>query len=108
MCSSDLDGDDLAGALLLAHDWKKPLLFAPAMNPAMWSHPATVASVERLRGWGARFVSPGAGRTATQTMHVQARVVNCTDAPIFSLSRHFFEPATTKCASSATARISLT
>ena len=27
-------GDDLAGALLLAHDWKKPLLFAPAMNPA--------------------------------------------------------------------------
>ena len=40
-------GDDLAGALLLAHDWKKPLLFAPAMNPAMWSHPATVASVER-------------------------------------------------------------
>jgi phosphopantothenoylcysteine decarboxylase/phosphopantothenate--cysteine ligase len=30
----------------------------------MWSHPATVASVERLRGWGARFVSPGAGRTA--------------------------------------------
>jgi phosphopantothenoylcysteine decarboxylase/phosphopantothenate--cysteine ligase len=57
-------GDDLAGALLLAHDWKKPLLFAPAMNPAMWSHPATVASVERLRGWGARFVAVGAGRTA--------------------------------------------
>lgn len=57
-------GDDLAGALLLAHDWKKPLLFAPAMNPAMWSHPATVASVERLRNWGARFVAVGAGRTA--------------------------------------------
>jgi len=57
-------GDDLVGALLLAHDWKKPLLFAPAMNPAMWSHPATVASVERLRGWGARFVPVGSGRTA--------------------------------------------
>ncbi len=57
-------GDDLAGALLLAHDWKKPLLVAPAMNPLMWSHPATVASVERLRGWGVRFVQPGAGRTA--------------------------------------------
>jgi phosphopantothenoylcysteine decarboxylase / phosphopantothenate---cysteine ligase len=57
-------GDDLAGALLLAHDWKKPLLIAPAMNPAMWSHPATVSSVERLRGWGARFVEIGAGRTA--------------------------------------------
>ncbi len=56
--------DDLAGALLLAHDWQKPLLIAPAMNPAMWSHPATVASVERLRGWGARFIAVGAGRTA--------------------------------------------
>lgn len=57
-------GDDLAGALLLAHDWNKPLLAAPAMNPGMWSHPATVASVERLRGWGVRFVQPGQGRTA--------------------------------------------
>jgi phosphopantothenoylcysteine decarboxylase / phosphopantothenate---cysteine ligase len=57
-------GDDLAGALLLAHEWTKPLLIAPAMNPAMWSHPATTASVERLRQWGARFVAPGAGRTA--------------------------------------------
>ncbi|MES2697931.1 MAG: bifunctional phosphopantothenoylcysteine decarboxylase/phosphopantothenate--cysteine ligase CoaBC [Verrucomicrobiota bacterium] len=57
-------GDDLAGALLLAHDWKKPLLLAPAMNPAMWHHPATRASVARLREWGARFIAPGAGRTA--------------------------------------------
>src|SRR4051812_11074388 len=57
-------GEDLAGALLLAHDWKKPLLLAPAMNPAMWHHPATVASVEKIRGWGARFVSVGLGRTA--------------------------------------------
>ncbi len=57
-------GDDLAGALFLAHDWKKPLLIAPAMNPMMWSHPATVASIERLRGWGARFVQVGAGHTA--------------------------------------------
>lgn len=56
--------DDLAGALLLAHDWKKPLLFAPAMNPAMWRHPATVASVAKLTSWGARFVAVGAGRTA--------------------------------------------
>ncbi len=56
--------DDLAGALLLAHDWRKPLLIAPAMNPAMWSHPATVASVAKLQGWGARFVAVGEGRTA--------------------------------------------
>ncbi|MEX2044583.1 MAG: bifunctional phosphopantothenoylcysteine decarboxylase/phosphopantothenate--cysteine ligase CoaBC, partial [Opitutus sp.] len=56
--------DDLAGALLLAHDWKRPLLIAPAMNPMMWSHPATTAAVEKLRGWGAGFVAPGTGRTA--------------------------------------------
>lgn len=57
-------GNDLAGALLLAHDWTKPLVIAPAMNPAMWSHPATAASAERLRSWGARFVEVGSGRTA--------------------------------------------
>lgn len=57
-------GDDLAGALLLAHDWRKPLLVAPAMNPAMWTHPATVASGQRLRAWGVRFVPVGEGRTA--------------------------------------------
>ncbi len=56
--------DDLAGALLLARDPAKPLLFAPAMNPAMWSHPATMASVEKLKAWGARFVAVGEGRTA--------------------------------------------
>jgi len=56
--------DDLAGAVLLAHDRRKPLLVAPAMNPAMWSHPATVASVELLKQRGVCFVSPALGRTA--------------------------------------------
>ncbi len=56
--------DDLPGALFLAHDRAKPWLVAPAMNPAMWSHPATVAAVEKLRGWGVRFIAPAAGRTA--------------------------------------------
>lgn len=56
--------DDLPGALFLAHDRAKPWIVAPAMNPAMWSHPATVAAVARLRGWGVRFIDPGAGRTA--------------------------------------------
>ena len=39
-------------------------LFAPAMNPAMWGHPATQASVAKLQSWGARFVAVGEGRTA--------------------------------------------
>lgn len=55
---------DLASTLLLAHDWKKPLLVAPAMNPTMWQHPATRAATAKLRGWSVRFISPGAGRTA--------------------------------------------
>src|SRR5882724_8136646 len=56
--------DDLPGALFLAHDRKKPWLVAPAMNPAMWAHPATEAAVEKLRGWGVRFLPVGEGRTA--------------------------------------------
>jgi len=56
--------DDLLGALFLAHDRAKPWLIAPAMNPAMWTHPATAAAVAKLRDWGIRFVSVGEGRTA--------------------------------------------
>jgi phosphopantothenoylcysteine decarboxylase/phosphopantothenate--cysteine ligase len=56
--------DDLAGALFLAHDRTKPFLAAPAMNPAMWEHPATAEAVDRLARWGVRFILPGVGRTA--------------------------------------------
>ncbi len=56
--------DDLPGALFLAHDRAKPWLMVPAMNPEMWSHPATRAAVEKLRGWGVRFLPMGEGRTA--------------------------------------------
>jgi len=56
--------DDLAGALWLAYDRRKPFLVAPAMNPAMWSHPATTAATAQLRAWGVRFIEPDLGRTA--------------------------------------------
>lgn len=56
--------DDLVGALFLAHDWRKPYLLAPAMNPAMWAHPATRAGVEKLRGWGVRILPVARGRLA--------------------------------------------
>src|SRR5580658_3615272 len=56
--------DDLAGALFLAHDRTKPFLVAPAMNPAMWRHPATQAAVAQLRDWGLQFIAVGHGRTA--------------------------------------------
>ncbi len=54
--------DDLAGAVLLAT--RAPVLLAPAMNPAMWSHPATRRSAERLFADGIRFVGPEAGEMA--------------------------------------------
>lgn len=57
-------GDDLVGALFLAHNWHKPYLLAPAMNPAMWSHPATIDSVDRLKSWGVRVLPVGTGRLA--------------------------------------------
>jgi len=54
--------NDLASAVLLATD--KPVLMAPAMNPRMWSHPATRRNVAALEADGARFVGPNAGEMA--------------------------------------------
>jgi phosphopantothenoylcysteine decarboxylase/phosphopantothenate--cysteine ligase len=56
--------DDLAGALLLAHQRAKPLIVVPAKTPAMRQQPATVASRNTLSGWGVRFLQGAAGRTA--------------------------------------------
>jgi len=56
--------DDLVGALFLAHDRTKPFLVAPAMNPAMWAHPATQDSVEKLGRWGVRLIPVAEGPTA--------------------------------------------
>lgn len=57
--------DDAIGALYLA--WEiaaKPWLIAPAMNAAMWDHPATRASRQVLAGHGARVLPVGAGSLA--------------------------------------------
>jgi phosphopantothenoylcysteine decarboxylase/phosphopantothenate--cysteine ligase len=54
--------NDLAAAVLLAT--RAPVLAAPAMNPAMWSHPATRRNVARLAEDGIRFVGPNAGEMA--------------------------------------------
>jgi len=57
--------DDLVGALFLAWEHKqKPWWIAPAMNTLMWQHPATQASVEKLRSWGVRFIEPAEGLLA--------------------------------------------
>ncbi|MCB8838415.1 bifunctional phosphopantothenoylcysteine decarboxylase/phosphopantothenate--cysteine ligase CoaBC [Aurantimonas sp. VKM B-3413] len=54
--------DDLATAILLAT--RAPVLMAPAMNPAMWAHPATRRNLARLEADGVRFVGPNAGEMA--------------------------------------------
>ncbi|MCG6121861.1 MAG: bifunctional phosphopantothenoylcysteine decarboxylase/phosphopantothenate--cysteine ligase CoaBC [Microvirga sp.] len=54
--------DDLATAVLLAT--RLPILIAPAMNPAMWAHPATVRNLETLRSDGVHVVGPGVGAMA--------------------------------------------
>jgi len=54
--------NDLASAVLLATD--KPVLMAPAMNPAMWSHPATRRNHAVLVQDGVRFIGPNSGEMA--------------------------------------------
>jgi phosphopantothenoylcysteine decarboxylase/phosphopantothenate--cysteine ligase len=54
--------DDLATCVLLATRAK--VLVAPAMNPAMWAHPATQANVATLRGRGVGIVGPDDGPMA--------------------------------------------
>ncbi|WP_306027780.1 bifunctional phosphopantothenoylcysteine decarboxylase/phosphopantothenate--cysteine ligase CoaBC [Stappia sp. MMSF_3263] len=53
---------DLATAVLLATD--KKVLLAPAMNPAMWNHPATRRNVARLAADGLALVGPNSGEMA--------------------------------------------
>ncbi|RMG28941.1 MAG: bifunctional phosphopantothenoylcysteine decarboxylase/phosphopantothenate--cysteine ligase CoaBC [Gammaproteobacteria bacterium] len=54
--------DDLLGTLYLAT--RAPVCVAPAMNTAMWEHPATQANVARLRAAGVHVIEPAAGRLA--------------------------------------------
>lgn len=54
--------DDLLGETALAH--RGPLLVAPAMNTAMWEHPATQANLALLVERGADVVGPDDGELA--------------------------------------------
>jgi len=54
--------DNVLTEAALAH--RGPTLVAPAMNPRMWSHPATRANAKTLRTRGIVFVGPDEGDTA--------------------------------------------
>ncbi len=54
--------DDLASTILLAT--RERVLIAPAMNPAMWRHPAVQRNVETLRKSDVRMIGPMPGEMA--------------------------------------------
>ncbi|MDE3024519.1 MAG: bifunctional phosphopantothenoylcysteine decarboxylase/phosphopantothenate--cysteine ligase CoaBC [Acidobacteriota bacterium] len=54
--------DNIVTEAALAH--RGPMLVAPAMNPRMWSHPATRANAETLRLRGVALAGPDEGETA--------------------------------------------
>jgi phosphopantothenoylcysteine decarboxylase/phosphopantothenate--cysteine ligase len=54
--------DNILTEAALAH--RGPMLVAPAMNPRMWSHAATRANAETLRGRGVVLIGPDEGETA--------------------------------------------
>jgi phosphopantothenoylcysteine decarboxylase/phosphopantothenate--cysteine ligase len=58
--------DDMTSLTVLATT--APLLLAPAMDAQMWAAAATQANVEMLKGRGATFVGPEAGRLASGHM----------------------------------------
>ena len=45
-------------------DDSKPFLVAPAMNTAMYQHPATQSAMAKLQKWGVQFIACGTGRLA--------------------------------------------
>jgi phosphopantothenoylcysteine decarboxylase/phosphopantothenate--cysteine ligase len=61
--------DDLVSTILLATDPRK-VLIAPAMNEAMWNHPATQRNAKAVFDDGVQFVGPGAGWQACRTVGV--------------------------------------
>lgn len=58
--------DDWLSTTLLAT--RAPILFAPAMNTNMYTHPATRENIETLRRRGCRFIGPESGRLACRTV----------------------------------------
>ena len=82
-------GDDLLSATILAG--AKRVLWAPAMNPEMWSNPATARNVETLKGWGHRFVGPAEGLMASAQelpgvgrLADEAEIVAAAEAALYS------------------------
>jgi len=55
-------GDDMLTTIFLAST--APILIAPAMNPAMYNHPETQASLKKLASRGVQIIEPTEGEVA--------------------------------------------
>lgn len=86
---------DLASATLLSVQC--PVLWVPAMNDRMWSHPAVQANVATVKGWGHVFLGPAVGAFGTvgegrgvgrmsEPEEIAAEVVKLLDGPSGSSS----------------------
>jgi phosphopantothenoylcysteine decarboxylase/phosphopantothenate--cysteine ligase len=69
-----------------------PLLVAPAMNGAMWEHPATAGNVETLRNRGVRVVEPTTGQLASKGEWGTGRLAEPADI-LAAIERVLTEPA---------------
>ena len=78
--------DDLISTLILAT--RAPILLAPAMNPAMLSHPATQNNLQVLAGLNYHIIEPESGRMACE--HVGAGRLPTTEVLITHLERALF------------------
>ena len=56
--------DNAVTTLFLAYDLSKPCLIAPAMNKAMWAHPATCQALATLKSWKVEVLGVDTGRQA--------------------------------------------
>jgi phosphopantothenoylcysteine decarboxylase / phosphopantothenate---cysteine ligase len=55
---------DCVSTIFLAYDFNKPYLVAPAMNQAMFKHPATQAHLAKLETWGVTILPTNDGHQA--------------------------------------------
>ena len=77
--------DDLASTVLMAT--RSPVLVAPAMNPAMWAHPATQRNVAMLAEDGVHFIGPVPGEMAETGEAGLGRMAEPLDIVVAALHR---------------------
>lgn len=57
--------DDMLSSTIIASN--KPVVFAPAMNEYMYTNPIVQSNIEKLKGFGYKFIEPATGHLACGT-----------------------------------------